>query len=128
MGIGNQMKFMLRYHLLLFFQKIFALRKKWGDWRRFWKIYYGYKKLALLSLQPQLEYLSPCLGDYGSVPIDDQNSTYFNAHRAFNEEYFMKLFDPLIIEEKRYIFGKMFTDIREAGFGIGCYHLRKVRR
>jgi len=47
---------------------------------------------------------------------------------AVNEEYIMKLFYPLIVEEKRYIFGKMFTDTREAGFGIGCYHLRQVRR
>ena len=243
---------MLRYHLRLFFQKLFAFRKNWRDWKRYWKSYYGYKNLAPLSMQPQLEYIFPCLGDdtgetviepiyfyqdawafekifqqhpqshvdvgsnhkfvallskvvpvtmvdirplslpldslkflegsildlpfedesisslsslcvvehiglgrygdpldpdgaekaiaelkrvitlggdlYVSLPIDDQNRTYFNAHRAFNEEYFVRLFEPFIIEEKRYIFGKRFTDIHEAGFGIGFYHLRKVRR
>ncbi|MEI6842846.1 MAG: DUF268 domain-containing protein [Methanomicrobiales archaeon] len=243
---------MLRYHLRLFFQKLFALRKNLEDWRRYWKSYHGYKNLAPLSLQPQLEHLYPCLGDdtgetpiepiyfyqdtwafekivqqhpqshvdvgsqhkfvallskvvpvtmvdirplslpldslkflegsildlpfedgsvsslsslcvvehiglgrygdpidpygteksievlkrviapggdlYVSLPINDKNCTYFNAYRAFNEEYIMKLFDPLIVEEKRYIFGKRFTDTREAGFGIGCYHLRQVRR
>jgi len=61
---------------------------------------------------------------YISLPINDQNCTYFNAHRAFNEEYVMKLFYPLIVEEKRYIFGNKFTDTHETGFGIGCYHLR----
>jgi hypothetical protein len=40
----------------------------------------------------------------------------------------MKLFDPLIVKKKRYIFGKRFTDIREVGFGIGCYYLRYVMR
>jgi SAM-dependent methyltransferase len=65
---------------------------------------------------------------YVSLPIDDQNSIYFNAHRAFNEEYIIRLFYPLIVEEKRYIIGKRFTDTREAGFGTGCYHLRKVKK
>lgn len=54
---------MLRYHLNLFFQKLFALRKKLDDWRRYWKNYHEYTNLAPLSMQPQLEYLYPCLGD-----------------------------------------------------------------
>jgi SAM-dependent methyltransferase len=72
--------------------------------------------------------ISPGGDLYVSIPIDDQNRIYFNAHRAFDEGYIIKLFDPLIVEEKRYIYGKRFTDLREAGFGIGCYHLRNVSR
>jgi len=65
---------------------------------------------------------------YISLPIDDQNRTYFNAHRAFNEEYMKELFKPFVVEEKCYIFGNRFTKKREAGFGTGCYHLRHIRR
>jgi SAM-dependent methyltransferase len=62
---------------------------------------------------------------YLSVPIDDENRTYFNAHRAFNEDYLFELFKPLQVLEKRYIFGNSFSDQPKTGFGVGCYFLRK---
>lgn len=62
---------------------------------------------------------------YLSVPLDDEDRTYFNAHRAFREETLMGLFEPFTVIEKRYIFGTRFSEVRGRGFGTGCYHLRK---
>jgi SAM-dependent methyltransferase len=62
---------------------------------------------------------------YISVPIDDSNRTYFNAHRAFREDYLLGVFSQFNILEKRYIYGTQFGDKLKAGFGTGCYHLRR---
>jgi len=62
---------------------------------------------------------------YLSVPLDDEDRTYFNAHRAFTEETLLGLFEPFIVVEKRYIYGTRFSEVRGSGFGTGCYHLRK---
>lgn len=62
---------------------------------------------------------------YISVPLDDVNRIYFNAHRAFCESYLEKLFAPFEILERRYIFGNDFTKDIKTGFGTGCYHLKK---
>jgi len=62
---------------------------------------------------------------YLSVPVDDINRIYFNAHRAFCEPYLLKLFAPFEVRERRYIFGNEFTDHLKPGFGTGCYHLRR---
>ena len=59
-----------------------------------------------------------------SVPIDDVDRIYFNAHRAFTEETLLKLFAPFEVIERRYIYGKEFGNQLKAGFGTGCYHLR----
>ncbi len=61
---------------------------------------------------------------YISAPLDDENRTYFNGHRAFTEEYLLSLFRALEVRERRYIFGKEFGSKRKSGFGVGCYHLR----
>lgn len=62
---------------------------------------------------------------YISVPVDDENRTYFNAHRSFTEPYLESLFAPFEIVERRYIYGSRFgTELKE-GFGTGCYHLRR---
>jgi SAM-dependent methyltransferase len=61
---------------------------------------------------------------YLSIPLDDENIVYFNAHRAFNEEYVVSLFEPLEIVERRYIYGSEFLSKPRRGFGTGCYHLR----
>ncbi|MDI6616249.1 MAG: hypothetical protein QME27_06010, partial [Syntrophaceae bacterium] len=63
---------------------------------------------------------------YISVPIDDENRIYFNAHRSFKEDYILGLLDSLEIIQKRYIFGKNFVEQSRPGFGIGCYHLRRA--
>lgn len=70
--------------------------------------------------------LAPGGDFYISVPIDDENCTYFNAHRSFREEYLFEQFDKLKVIEKRYIFANRFMDQKATGFGTGCYHLQKV--
>ncbi|MEO7933701.1 MAG: DUF268 domain-containing protein [Chthoniobacterales bacterium] len=65
---------------------------------------------------------------YISVPVDDVNRIYFNAHRAFCEPYLEKLFAPFEIVERRYIFGNDFTETLQPGFGTGCYHLRRLHQ
>lgn len=63
---------------------------------------------------------------YISVPIDDVNRIYFNAHRAFTEEYLLKLFKPLEVIDKHYIYNGEFVNEVQRGFGIGCYHLTRL--
>jgi len=63
---------------------------------------------------------------YLSMPIDDENRTYFNAHRAFTEAYLFGQFDRLQVVEKRYVFADRFLHQPAEGFGIGCYHLQKA--
>jgi SAM-dependent methyltransferase len=70
--------------------------------------------------------LSPGGDLYLSVPINDENRTYFNAHRAFKESYLFQQFEELKVIEKHYIFGNGFINEPENGFGIGCYHLKKI--
>lgn len=62
---------------------------------------------------------------YLSIPLDDENRVYFNAHRAFSEEYLMTLFEPFEMLQKRYIYGNEFGIQRRPGFGTGCYWLKK---
>ncbi len=63
---------------------------------------------------------------YISVPLDDENRVYFNAHRAFTEEYLLnRLFPPFEVLERRYIYGTDYLEHPRAGFGTGCYHLRR---
>lgn len=62
---------------------------------------------------------------YISVPVDDVNRIYFNAHRAFCESYLEKLFAPFEILDRRYIFENDYTDKPRQGFGTGCYHLKR---
>jgi SAM-dependent methyltransferase len=61
---------------------------------------------------------------YISLPIDDANRTYFNAHRAFTETYITEIFTPFKLIESRYIYGSNFSNKLQTGFGIGCYHLK----
>lgn len=61
---------------------------------------------------------------YVSVPLDDDNRVYFNAHRAFKEEYLLELFTPFKVIQKRYICGNRFLEHPASGFTTGCYHLR----
>ena len=64
---------------------------------------------------------------YLSVPVDDINRTYFNAHRAFSEPYLLEIFAPFEVRERRYIYEK-FSETLGTGFGTGCYHLRRPLR
>ena len=62
---------------------------------------------------------------YLSIPLDDENRIYFNAHRAFAEPYLETLLEPFHIVERRYIYGRTFGGERKSGFGIGCYHVQR---
>lgn len=64
-----------------------------------------------------------------SVPVDDDNKIYFNAHRAFTREYILELFDGFEVVEEKYHYGtKMFDAYdKEKGFGTGLYMLRKEK-
>lgn len=62
-----------------------------------------------------------------SVPVDDENKIYFNAHRAFTRDYILELFSGFELLEEKYHYGtKMFDayDVNK-GFGTGLYMLRK---
>lgn len=61
---------------------------------------------------------------YLSIPLDDMNRIYFNAHRAFIESYLLEQFRPFEVLEQRYIFGDTFKESLQSGFGTGCYLLR----
>jgi hypothetical protein len=64
---------------------------------------------------------------YISVPVDDANRVYFNAHRAFTRDYVLEIFNGLTLAEEKYIYG---NDMHNAynpqrGFGTGMYHFIK---
>ena len=47
---------------------------------------------------------------YMSVPIEERNKVYFNAHRAFNEDYLLKeLLGNYEVLDRKYIYGNDFT-------------------
>lgn len=64
---------------------------------------------------------------YVSVPVDDANKIYFNAHRAFTREYVLELFKPLKLIEEKYIYARSLYDVYDPkqGFGTGMFHFRK---
>ena len=62
---------------------------------------------------------------YISVPLDDVNRIYFNAHRAFTEQRLLEWFRPFAVVESRYIYGRTMGKTIQRGFGTGCYHLRR---
>ena len=61
---------------------------------------------------------------YLSLPLDDENRTYFDAHRSFSENYVEQLIEPFEIVDRKYIFGNEYLSEPRRGFGIGCFHLR----
>ena len=64
---------------------------------------------------------------YISVPVDNENKVYFNAHRAFTREYVLELFSTLKKVEEKYIYGNELCDTYEAsrGFGTGLFWFKK---
>lgn len=65
---------------------------------------------------------------YISVPVDNQNKIYFNAHRAFTRDYILQLLNPLNLIEEKYIYGRALCDTYDPsqGFGTGLFHFKKV--
>lgn len=74
-----------------------------------------------------LRVLAPGGNLYISVPVDDSNKIYFNAHRAFTRKYILQLFKDLDLVEEKYIYGKELRDAYDPtlGFGTGLYHFKK---
>ena len=72
--------------------------------------------------------LAPNGNLYISVPVDDENKIYFNAHRAFTRDYMLKMFSPLELVEEKYIYGRSLFDnySPKKGFGTGMYHFTKL--
>jgi len=64
---------------------------------------------------------------YISVPVDDKNKTYFNAHRAFTRDYLLKLFSPFTLLEEKYIYGNAIQETYDPtkGFGTGLFSFKK---
>ncbi|MDP3996377.1 MAG: DUF268 domain-containing protein [bacterium] len=64
---------------------------------------------------------------YVSVPVDRDNITYFNAHRAFRRDYVLEIFSSLKLAEEMYIYGDKMTAQydKSKGFGTGLYHFQK---
>lgn len=55
-------------------------------WRRFWKTYFQYKRLASSQMRPRLRYLYPCIGDdIQLTPIDPVY--YYQDAWAFEKIY-----------------------------------------
>jgi len=64
-----------------------------------------------------------------SVPVDNENKIYFNAHRAFTRDYVMELFNDFELLEEKYHYGiKVYDDYdKSKGFGTGLYMFKKVK-
>lgn len=64
---------------------------------------------------------------YVSIPIDNKNKTYFNAHRAFTRDYIIKLFSSLSLAEEKYIYGQNLSDTcaSSKNFGTGLFWFKK---
>lgn len=62
-----------------------------------------------------------------SVPIDDENKIYFNAHRAFTRDYILELFQDFKVLDEKYHYGLKVYDEYDPikGFGTGLYMLQK---
>ena len=63
-----------------------------------------------------------------SVPVDDENKIYFNAHRAFTKDYILNLFNGFEVLEEKYHYGNKMYDNYDPtkGFGTGLYMLKKI--
>lgn len=62
-----------------------------------------------------------------SVPVDNVNKIYFNAHRAFTRDYILELFEGFSIMDERYHYGTKLYDSYDPGkgFGTGLYMMKK---
>ena len=63
-----------------------------------------------------------------SVPIDNENKIYFNAHRAFTRDYILELFSGFEILDEKYHYGTKMYDKYDSskGFRTGLYMLKKL--
>ncbi|BDZ73129.1 hypothetical protein GCM10025856_08480 [Methylophaga marina] len=63
-----------------------------------------------------------------SVPVDNENKIYFNAHRAFTRHYVLSLFQNFKVLDEKYHYGMAMYDEYEPsrGFGTGLFMLEKL--
>ena len=63
-----------------------------------------------------------------SLPVDEINKIYFNAHRAFTREYIMSLFDGFELMEEKYQYKKRLYNEYDKNkrFGTGLYMFKKT--
>lgn len=71
--------------------------------------------------------LAPGAYLYISVPVDNENRVYFNAHRAFTRDHVLELFKGLSLAEEKYVYKYDMYDAYDSlkGFGTGLYCFRK---
>ncbi|HUC31455.1 MAG TPA: DUF268 domain-containing protein [Candidatus Paceibacterota bacterium] len=64
---------------------------------------------------------------YVSVPVDEENRVYFNAHRAFTREKVLSMFPSLILKEEQYLYGTTLYDTYDSSkkFGTGMFYFKK---
>jgi SAM-dependent methyltransferase len=79
-----------------------------------------------LAIAELIRVLKPNGYLYISVPINDQDVTFFNAHRAYTEESVIALFSKLKVTDKAYIYGYKFMRDKQPGYGTICLELQKV--
>lgn len=62
-----------------------------------------------------------------SVPVDKDNTVYFNANRSFTRAYILELFDGFEVMDEKYHYGTQMYDAYDEtkGFGTGLYKLKK---
>ena len=63
-----------------------------------------------------------------SVPVDEEDKVYFNAHRAFTPEYIFGMFNKCTLLEEKYIYGPDLFDSysKEKQFGVGLFMFKKL--
>ena len=63
-----------------------------------------------------------------SVPVDCENTIYFNAHRAFTRQYILSLFNGFILIEEKYQYKYELIDSYspDRGFGTGMFMFKKL--
>jgi glycosyltransferase involved in cell wall biosynthesis len=79
------------------------------------------------AIKELIRVLAPSGNLYISLPIDNENKIYFNAHRAFTRKYVLELFKELELIEEVYINKHEPIDSYEElkGFGTGFFHFKK---
>lgn len=58
--------------------------------------------------------LAPSGKLYISVPVGDDEITYFNAARVFRMEKLLKMLQPLVVTDQKFIVGESFQDVYRA--------------
>jgi hypothetical protein len=63
-----------------------------------------------------------------TVPVDNENKIFFNAHRAFTRDYIIQFFDGFILEDEKYHYGRKMYESYDAlkGFGTGFFKFKKL--